>query len=374
MGDTSPGTLTLVHGGDVYAPAHRGVQSVLVGGGSILKVGEVGREALSRAGLQVEEIDASGCLVVPGFVDPHEHIVGAGGEHGFESRMPEMTVEEIARAGITTVVGCLGTDVATRTLSSLVAKAQQLRTGGISAYIFTGGFSVPPQTMSGSVRDDLVFIDLAIGLGEVAIADFRSSEPSLHELARLVSEAIIGGLLSGKAGVTHFHTGDGDGRLAVVMRLIDELGIPPRFLYPAHANRSQVVLSQAVELAERGSYVDMDTVDGEFEKWLRAYIDLDGPLGQLTVSSDAHTPGGEPAKVYDAFVAAVHSGLLELEQALPLFTLNPATVLSLHGKGCLEEGRDGDLLVIRRDSLELMHVIAGGRPIVKDGTLMEPTE
>ena len=64
--------------------------------------------------LGAEAMDASGCMVMPGLVDMHVHITGGGGEAGPASRTPESTLSAFLDAGITTVVGLLGTDCITR--------------------------------------------------------------------------------------------------------------------------------------------------------------------------------------------------------------------------------------------------------------------
>src|SRR4051812_10354673 len=193
-----PATLTLIAGGDVYAPEPLGPASVVVVGRRVLRVarpGEVDRRALAAVDPEAEVIDAGGCVVVPGFIDPHAHLIGAGGEQGFASRMPEVTWDQLALAGVTTVVGCLGTDAVGRDLASLLAKARQLEAQGIGTYVYTGSFQVPPPTLTGSVLRDVVLIDKVIGVAEVAIADVRSSQPTLDELARIVADAGVGELI-----------------------------------------------------------------------------------------------------------------------------------------------------------------------------------
>jgi len=59
-------------------------------------------------------VDARGGVVVPGLIDMHVHVTGGGGEMGPGSRTPEATVGELVDAGITTVVGVLGTDCVSR--------------------------------------------------------------------------------------------------------------------------------------------------------------------------------------------------------------------------------------------------------------------
>lgn len=51
-------------------------------------------------------------------------------------------------------------------------------------------------------------------------------------------------------------------------------------------------------------------------------------------------------------------------------TANPAAILALPGKGRLEPGCDADVLVLEKDTLELLHVVAGGKRLVKDGELV----
>src|SRR5215203_5588035 len=131
---------TLIEGGDLYTPKHIGVQPLLLADGKIAKLGHVDSSALHALSDTVTTIDASGCLVVPGWIDPHAHIIGAGGEEGFASRMPEILVGQIVCAGVTTVVGLMGTDTTTRHVASLHAKASQLWEEGVTGYFYTGGF------------------------------------------------------------------------------------------------------------------------------------------------------------------------------------------------------------------------------------------
>ena len=54
-------------------------------------------------------------------------------------------------------------------ISSLLTATQGLVEEGLSAWCLTGGYHLPPTTLTGSVREDIVFIDRIIGVGEVAI-------------------------------------------------------------------------------------------------------------------------------------------------------------------------------------------------------------
>jgi beta-aspartyl-dipeptidase (metallo-type) len=364
--------LTLIHGGEVYTPEPIGVQSLLLAGDTILKIGRIDRQALRSLDIPCATIDATGCVVTPGLIDPHEHLIGAGGEQGFGSRMPEVALEQIVGAGITTAVGCLGTDMTTRHLSSLHAKVQQLQVEGISAYMYTGGYALPPRTLTGTVTDDLVLIPCAIGIGEFAIADSRCSEPTPHELARLVSQGMVGGMISGKAGVTHFHLGPGKQRLSLLRELIEQHETPIECFYPTHINRSEELMDEAIALARRGAFVDIDTVDDDLAQWLGYYRDHEGPLDRITVSSDAHTSEGSPAKLRRNLLALIHEHSWSLAEMLPLCTSNPAAVLKLTRKGQLRAGMDADVQVLRRDNLELVQLFARGNHLIKDGQFVAP--
>jgi beta-aspartyl-dipeptidase (metallo-type) len=362
--------LTILTGGEVYTPDRRGVRSILIGADQVLAIGEMDASQASAAGIPCKEIDVSGCIITPGLIDPHQHLIGAGGEQGFASRQPPVPLDDLLLAGITTAVGCLGTDVSTRRLPALLGKVQELRAQGISAYMHTGGFPIPSPTISGSIVDDLVYFDPIIGLGQIAISDYRSTEPTTQELARVVSQAIMGGMIGGKAGVTHFHTGSGPGRLRPLNDLLDETDIPARYIYPTHTNRNEEILAEGVALVGRGSFIDLDTTDGHFEHWLSTYLALGGPTDRITVTSDAHTPGARPGDVWDAFVRCAQAEILPLEALLCVFSANAASVLSLPRKGRIDPGHDADLLVIERDSFTLRHVFARGAHMVCDGQVL----
>jgi beta-aspartyl-dipeptidase (metallo-type) len=366
--------LTLIENGTVYTPHFIGTPSILLAGDRIAKLGAIDATQVQALGLDCEVIDATGCSVVPGLIDPHAHLIGAGGEHGFTSRMPEIALHEIVSAGVTTVVGLLGTDTVTRHLECLHAKTRQLDDEGITAYMYTGGFELPPSTLTGSVMKDVVMIDKVIGAGEIAIADYRWVDPLLDPLAHLVTETMLGGMMAGKAGVTHFHTGEGKQRLSLLHALLDNYAIPPRCLYATHITRSHDLMDDAITLARRGAFVDMDTIEENLGECLRYYVAHDGLLEQLTVSSDAHTPGGSQRKLYEQLVSCIQQHGFTLAEILPLFTSNTARVLKLTGKGQLAVDNEADVLILRRDTLEIVHLFARGKPFIKDGRLVEPSQ
>jgi beta-aspartyl-dipeptidase (metallo-type) len=212
-----------------------------------------------------------------------------------------------------------------------------------------------------------MFIEEIIGAGEIAISDERSTDPQAHELARLASDAHNGGMLSKKAGVTHFHVGEGESRLRLLRKLIDEYDINAEWLYPTHITRSEALMKEAIELAKRGSFVDIDTVDGDLPKQFKFYFDNGGALEKLTVSTDCSITS--PQNMLEQIRSCVLEHEIPLEQILPCVTANTAKALKLEQKGKLEEGKAADVLVLRKETLEIKDVVAGGRRLMKNGRL-----
>jgi beta-aspartyl-dipeptidase (metallo-type) len=360
--------LTLIENGFVYDPEPRGIQTVLMAGDRIERIGQVDRRAIEASGLDLEVVDASDCFVIPGFIDPHEHLLGGSGEEGFSSQTPEIFLREIAMAGVTTVVGCLGVDTTTKTMPGLLARAKALEEEGLTAFIWSGGYNIPPTTITGSLRNDLIFIDEVIGAGEIAISDNRATEPTIDELARLVSEAYVGGMLSRKSGVTHFHVGDHPRRLGPLRALVESHAVEPEWLYPTHIDRSRELMREAAAFTRLGGFVDVDVTEENLPEQLRRFIDDKGVLSRLTVSSDAAI--SSPRALHEQICACVADHGFSLELVLPLVTANTARVLKLDRKGRLEQGASADALVLRRKNLEITHVFARGRQLVCGGEVV----
>jgi beta-aspartyl-dipeptidase (metallo-type) len=296
------------------------------------------------------------------------HLIGGSGEQGYGTWTPEILLTELIMAGVTTVVGCLGVDTTMKNMATLVGKAKGLREEGITAYVYSGGYDVPPVTVLGSVRRDMIFINEVIGAGEIAISDRRGSQRSPAELAQVVADAYVGGLLTGKAGVTHFHVGDGRDRLAPLRQLLERYEVGPASLYASHVERNRELLLEAAAMSRDGVFVDIDTVEGQLAESLDTFVSAGGNLKQLTVSSDASITA--PRRRLDQFRRCVSTADWPIDRLLPLVTLNPATVLKLPRKGRLQVGADADFLVLRRDTLELRHVVSGGRVLMRDGKVV----
>ena len=199
-----------------------------------------------------ETLDLDGRRLIPGLIDGHVHVTGGGGEDGFRTRVPPVPLTRFTAAGVTTVVGLLGTDDVARGPRELLGTLYSLREQGLNAWGYTGGYHVPPTTLTGGVRSDLVFIEALLGIGEVAISDHRSSQPTYDELLRLASEAHVAGMMTGKAGILHLHLGDGPRGLELVRRALAESELPAGVFNPTHVNRRRALFDDGGQAPARG--------------------------------------------------------------------------------------------------------------------------
>ncbi|MGP8588316.1 beta-aspartyl-peptidase, partial [Salmonella enterica subsp. enterica serovar Jukestown] len=145
----------------LYAPEDRGHCDLLIAGGKIVAYEKAGHATTRMA---CPETDLAGAVICPGFIDQHVHLIGGGGEAGPHTRTPEVRLSALVAAGITSVVGLLGTDGVTRHPESLLAKTRALEHEGISAWMLTGAYGLPSPTITGSIEKDVALIDKIIGV------------------------------------------------------------------------------------------------------------------------------------------------------------------------------------------------------------------
>ncbi|MFD0826263.1 beta-aspartyl-peptidase [Neobacillus sp. M.A.Huq-85] len=380
--------LTLIKNGEVYAPNYLGRKDILIADDKIAFIDN--RIAIPDNFAPIKIINAANLLVVPGFIDSHVHIIGGGGEGGFKTRTPELMLTDITTAGITTLVGLLGTDGTTRKMESLLAKARALEEEGVTCFIHTGSYHVPVKTLTDTIEDDIILIDKIIGVGEIAISDHRSSEPTFEELAKVAAAARNGGILSGKAGIIEIHVGDGEGKLSLLHEIADQTNIPIRHLHPTHINRNEELFKAGIDYAKRGGYVDFTTStipqfleEGEVKcsKALRRMLEEGIPVRHITFSSDGQASlpffdsdgeyvglqVGKVSSLYHEVRDAVLEEGIPLETALEVITTNPAQVLRLSSKGSLQTGKDADIVLLQKETLTIDTVVARGQVMVEKG-------
>lgn len=375
--------ITILKNADVYAPEHLGLRHVVIGGDRVLAI-LVDPPALQ--GIDVDVVDLHGQRLIPGLIDCHVHATGGGGESGPASRVPPIVLSSLTKAGITSCVGVLGTDCTTRTMRDLVARTHGLRAEGLSSWCWTGGYAVPVGTLTGSVRDDIAFVDAIIGVGELAISDHRSSQPTFDELVRIAADCHVGGLMTGKAGVLHLHLGDGVRGLSLIRRALDETELPARTFHPTHVNRRRELFEEAIDLVKRGCTIDVTAFDPgddgiSVEDCVDRFIADGLPLERLTISSDGsgclptfngqgelvHMDIGRPGTITEALQGLLRRGR-SLSTILQPVTTSVASLLRLADKGRIAHGGCADLVVLGDDHA-VVDVMARGRWMVRAGAV-----
>ena len=381
-------SMLLFKNAELMAPQPLGRQDVLVAGNRIIAIGRDFN--LSGSNVPVTVIDCNDFYLTPGLVDSLVHFIGGGGEGGFATRTPEMQLTDATLGGVTTAVGVLGTDATTRTLTNLLAKAHALDAEGISTYCHTGSYEIPCRTLTGSITDDLILIDKFIGVGEIAISDHRSSQPTTDEIRKVAAAARVGGMLAGKSGVVSVHVGAGERMLQPLYQAVSGTELKLKQFYPTHMNRNRRIFEAGIEFAKKGGVIDFTTSTTAYDLQHgevaaaaalaeALYLGI-APL-QLTLSSDGNASlpifnddgelqglqVGQVRSLFDSVRDAVQRHHVPLAQALTAATAAPATVLGLSQKGRVAAGQDADLLLLRRDDLQLDSVIAKGRLLVQGG-------
>ncbi|WP_404344190.1 beta-aspartyl-peptidase [Pseudoalteromonas mariniglutinosa] len=377
--------LTLIRGANLYTPVPQGKMDVLIAGGKVVDF-----QPLIKldSNTEVKIIDAKGCILTPGFVDSLVHITGGGGEAGFASRTPEMNLTDASLYGITTVIAALGTDSSSRTLHNLIAKAKGLKELGLNVFCHTGSYHLPAKTLTGSVTNDLMYIEEFIGVGEVAISDHRSSQPTIQQLAELAAESKVAGMLSGKKGTISIHVGPIDSHLDILHQIDKNTDIALSQFYPTHMNRNKALLDAGIAFCQQGGSIDFttsttdyDLAHGEYAaaRALAYCLDKGVDPSLLTMSSDGHASlpifddkfnligleVGKESSLLHAFTQAVHEYGISIEHALMAVTSNPAQVLGIN-KGTLTLGGDADLLLLNEKTLVPQHVWSNGIHMVED--------
>ncbi len=372
---------------ETYGPEPLGRKDVLGAGQKVLAIED---HLATPSGWNIETIDGAGLRMFPGLIDSHVHIAGAGGEGGPASRTPEMPLSQMLMAGVTTVVGCLGTDGMTRSIESVLMKAKGLRQEGVSAYIYTGAYQIPTPTILGDVGKDIAMIEEVIGTGEIALSDHRSSTPTVTELIRLATHSRVGGMLGGKAGIVNIHMGDAKSPFQPLYDAVEMSELSLKQFLPTHCNRNNAIFEEAKSYGING-YVDLTTsaypfFPDEEVKPSRGIVELlkaGVPLAHITMSSDGcgslpqFDKNGKLVKLetgalktmFDALKDVVVQEGLPLEQALRTVTTNVADILKLNTKGRIAVGKDADL-VLTDQEFRIVHLCAMGTMMVRDGTMM----
>jgi len=383
----------LIKRGEIYSPEYEGNKEILIADDKIFLIDRnIVESAANSLDKNIKIIDVSKCIVIPGFIDQHVHINGAGGEGGPQYRTPPIQLSEFIKAGITSVIGLLGTDGFARSLKALLMKAKGLENEGISTWIYTGAYQYPSPTITGDIVSDIILIDKVIGV-KIALSDHRSSHPTIDELKKVVSEARVGGMLAGKAGVVHIHMGSEKIGLNSLFGIVKNTEIPIEQLAPTHLNRNEDLFKSAIEFGKMGGYVDLTTVvpaEGKSSgtikssKAVKRLVENGVPIEKVTISTDGN--GSMPkfnekkeitgmavasvSSLHKEFIDIIKEEKMSIQDAVRVSSANIAKHLKLEQKGEIKEGKDADIIVLDKNTLQIKHVIAKGKIVMKNEKIM----
>lgn len=374
--------MKIIKNANIYAPHYIGYKDILIGAGKILMIDD--KIDLNIPNIKI--IDAQGKIVLPGFIDQHIHVTGAGGQTGYASMTPPIELGELIECGTTTVMGVLGTDGTTKSLQNLYAKIQGLEQEGISAYMLTSYFAYPPITITGDIRQDIMFVDKVIGC-KIAISDERSSAPDAKELLRLLGDIQVAGLLSQKKGILHVHLGGKSSGMASLLELVEEYQAPVRRISPTHVGRTRPLFDEAIRFAKLGGMIDISTGGTKFDepyKQVLLALEQGVSMDNMTLSSDGNAGvmikdgegniiGYRKAPIdlnFKQVVKLIKEGGINPAEAFKLITSSPARNLSLPHKGTIAVGNDADFCFLDKDYV-LHDVIAKGELMMKDKVILK---
>ena len=375
--------MLLIRNASIYNPENIGKKDILVAGNQFAEISD---KIEISGNIDLDIIDATGLIMIPGLIDAHVHIAGAGGEGGPKTRTPELKIMQLIEGGITTVIGCLGTDGYTRNIESVLMKVKAIRGYGLSAWMYTGAYQVPVRTLTGEIGKDMALFEEVIGVGEVAVSDHRSSLPSTGELIRIAASARVGGMLGSKAGIVNIHMGDAKNPFKPIEEAVEKSELKYTQFYPTHCNRNKYIFEDAKKYGKKG-YIDITTSSyayfPEFEikpsTALAELLEAGVPVEHITMTSDGNgslphfdekgnlvqVEMGQPSSMLAEISDMVRQDAIPLETALKTVTSNPADILKLLNKGRIIKGKDADFLLVN-EKMEIVHMVANGRFFVRE--------
>ena len=349
--------------------------------------------------------DARGCAIVPGFVDPHTHLLYAGDRRQeLRQRLAGKTYAEIAEAG----GGIVSTVDATRsaTQNELVELgrarlAEMLRCGTTTCEI-KSGYGL-------SQDDELKMLRAIAALGSSQPVEISATFMGAHEVPREYRERraeyvhdVITRMLPAVAGEGLAEWCDvfcEDGvftpdETRAILQSARALGLGLRVHADelASSGGARVAAELGVRSADHLVHVSREDARGLAAAGVTAtllpcaafYLKLGrfAPARMLieagvpvALATDVNPGGGLSPSMPFAIALACFAMHMTFEEALIASTINAAWSLERHATtGSLEPGKQMDAVVVDRDAMELVRVgITAIRHVIKRGRVVHET-
>ena len=374
--------------------------AIAAGNGRIVYVGpSAGLHEAVDLQPAARRIDASGCVVVPGFVDPHTHIVFAGDRRGeLQRRLAGTTYAQIAAEG----GGILGTVAATRAaseeelLAGTRARLDEMLACGTTTCEAKSGYGLTTESELKQLR-----VVRALDRGHPI--DVRATFLGAHEVppeyrarradyvALVANEMIPRVAAEGVADYCDVFCEDGVFTPGEATRILDagrRAGLTPRIHADELAASGGSLVAAAVNArsADHLVYANEEAATALARAGVCAvllpaasfYLKLGrfAPARMLiehgvpvALATDVNPGGGfSPSMPFAMTLACFEMGLT-LEEALVAATINGAWSLDCADRtGSLEPGKQLDAVLVRNGVDELVRVGAPAiRMVIKRG-------
>lgn len=393
----------LIRGGDVVDPKRKSrlKQNVGVKDGKIAFVSE--REQDAR-----RVIDAAGCIVCPGFIDPHGHLEGdpytgllslrqgvtttIGGNCGFSPKNLRAFFDQQERDGYiinqAEMIGHSGTLRALVGLSDVNTPACPVQIDAMlklcehafdqGACGLSLGLAYAPGT---SMEEVIPLCELAAARGRIVSIDTRMHTQT--DLYSLVEAIVLARKTGARIQVSHFVYQYGVGVEEEALALIDcarRSGVDVYFdsgMYTDWATHMGAAIFERDLMMDNGidlSHIRVasgehrgEVLDSKLYDHMRAchpddsvvvftgdedaiYTILRHPLAMPSSDAGAYAPGEGHPQIAGSFPRffnkmVTERGELSWEEAIYRATALPAQVFGLTGKGSMDEGADADIAI-----------------------------
>lgn len=376
----------LVRGGKLVRPQGDEIGDVLIQGGQVQAVGQV------EAPEGTPELDATGKLVFPGLIDPQVHFREPGLEHKEDLASGALCC---VAGGITAFCEMPNTRPPTVNPAALADKFERARGRAVADHAFFLGGTAENAEQLGEWESLPGCAGIKVFMGSSTGNLLIEDDPTLERLLRTGTRRVTvhsednprlsaryDALGAGASVLQHDDVRDVECAVLATTRLlnlVEKTGRPVHLLHVSTADELELVRQRdlgdlvTVEATpnhlflfapdcyeEHGSHAQMNPpVRGAAHQAALRHALVEGPV--TCIGSDhaphtaeekakpyPHSPSGIPGTqtILPLLLTAVRDGWLSHQDILRMCLLGPKHVYGMEGKGALEVGCDGDVVLV----------------------------